>query len=551
MNKNKYLLLISSIGVLFLLAVAATQDVFMDWCMIQRTALSEEGPIKVRIRQVINQGLQTSDRCVSCHVGMDPSEQGIRGNGVLASHKSVVHEPADLGCTICHGGQGAATEMLDAHGEVRFWPEPMIPKEFSQAGCGTCHVMMGIPNRKTYSRAKGAFEQLDCFACHRVDSRGGVMRPDGTGMEGPDLSRVAISGYDKNWYEKHLQKSGGVSSGPWKTSFAPIDEQGLASISIYLSTRVSAPKLVEAKSLFLSSGCLGCHKVSGTGGDEGPELTRAGEKDPGQVSFAHVQGKRSLANWLANHFQSPAALVAGSLMPPLAVDDRDLELLTMYALSLRRRDLPGSYLPKDRLRVEKLGEREFAPDGQTIFEAFCSGCHGSRGQGKRAPGRQTFPAIASPDFLSLVSDSFILETVTQGRPGRKMPAWGKKDGGLRPAEIGSAAAYLRTLGTGEIQSDLKPARWISGDTAAGERLFASACAACHGKEGKGGEGPALNNEVLLANATDTYLVETISKGRRGTNMEGFLIPSPARVALAHSEIETIVAYIRSWEGGSR
>jgi len=249
-------------------------------------------------------------------------------------------------------------------------------------------------------------------------------------------------------------------------------------------------------------------------------------------------------------------------MPPVTIADEEIELLTMYTLSLRRRELPGTYLPKDRLQVEKLGEREFSSDGATIFSAICSGCHGSRGQGKRAPGRQTFPAISSPDFLRLVPDEFLLETVTLGRPGRKMPAWGKKDGGLRPAEISQAVEYLRQLAgsaavpaaeepAGRRPSQRKPPRWISGDTTAGKRLFTSACSACHGLNGQGGEGPALNNQVLLTSATDTYFVETIGQGRPGTGMDAFLTPSPARPTLAPSEIETIVAYIRSWERGKK
>ena len=314
---------------------------------------------------------------------------------------------------------------------------------------------------------------------------------------------------------------------------------------------MGAPKLIDAKVMFLSSGCMGCHKVSGVGGDEGPDLTRAGEKDPGRLAFAGVPGKASLANWFAEHFRSPVALVAGSLMPPVALADEEIELLTMYTLSLRRRELPGAYLSKDRVSVEKFGEREFAADGATIFGAICAGCHGARGQGKRAPGQPAFPAIASPDFLGLVSDGFVMETATQGRPGRKMPAWGKKEGGLRPAEIGEAVAYLRRIGGVETRPESQPTRWVSGDAAAGKRLFAAACSMCHGEKGQGGEGLALNNKVLLANATDTYLVETIGRGRSGTAMEGFLTPSPVRRTLAPSEIEAIVAYIRSWEGGKK
>jgi len=53
--------------------------------------------------------------------------------------------------------------------------------------------------------------------------------------------------------------------------------------------------------------------------------------------------------------------------------------------------------------------------------------------------------------------------------------------------------------------------------------------------------------VLLDAATDTYLVDTIGNGRRGTAMAGFLTPSPVRPALAPDEIEAIVAFLRTWQ----
>ena len=72
-------------------------------------------------------------------------------------------------------------------------------------------------------------------------------------------------------------------------------------------------------------------------------------------------------------------------------------------------------------------------------------------------------------------------------------------------------------------------------------------AGCHGAKGQGAEGPALNNAVLLSSATDRYLVETIRRGRRGTSMEGFATPSSTRANYTDAEIESIVAYLRTWE----
>ena len=550
MQKNKYLLLASSFTTLLLLVAAAGQEHFgREWRDIQRQARSDQGPVPVQLRQVVNPALGISDRCVSCHVAMAPGEERVTGSAVLSPHTSVAHDPAEYGCTVCHGGQGLATEKADAHGDVDFWPEPMLPAGMSQAGCGTCHAHLAVPTADALATSRSVFERVDCLACHRVDARGGTLRPDGGGMEGPDLSRVGMTGFNARWYEDHLAKAAAREGpAPWATTFASIAEADRAHLRTYLATRVGAPDLVEAKALFLSTGCLGCHTVSGVGGEEGPDLTRVGEKDPGQVDFAQVPGSRSLASWNLEHFRSPGAVAPGSQMPILGLAEEQIRTLTFYVLSLRRRDLPGSYLPADRLRAARLGEREFAPDGATIFSAFCSGCHGNDGMGRRSPGLPAFPSVANPDFLSRVSDDFLATTVRLGRPGRRMPAWGRLAGGLRPEEIAAVVSFLRTRSGIAPSSDGRPRRWVTGDARTGERLFDSVCSGCHGAAGQGGEGPALNNTVLLGSATDTYLVETIGNGRRGTAMAGFLTPSTVRPALAPEEIEAVVAFLRTWAG---
>jgi mono/diheme cytochrome c family protein len=364
-------------------------------------------------------------------------------------------------------------------------------------------------------------------------------------MEGPDLSRAGATGYDRGWYAEHVRQR--QKGGAWR-AFEPIPEGDRAGLDGFLATRVGAPALVEAKALFNSLGCRGCHKLRGVGGDEGPDHTRVGQLDPGQRDFTNVPGDRTVANWLAQHFRAPAAVVPGSQMPALALSDAEIDLLNYYLLSLRRSGAPDSYWPGDRLRVERFGEREFRSDGASLFGAFCAACHGARGEGKRYAGASPFPAIGNPDFLAVASDAFLRATIEGGRPGRRMPPWGDKGGGLRPDEIGAVVAHLRSLDGGKApEPDPRPPRWARGDVPAGQRLYASACAGCHGKAGEGGEGPALKNPVLLANATDTYLAETIRRGRRGTAMEGFATPSATRATLAGPEIESVVAFIRTWE----
>jgi mono/diheme cytochrome c family protein len=552
MKRNKYLLLGSSGGVLLLLAGAAAHENFLkDWRRIQSRARSDEGAVPVQLRQIVNLGLGVSDRCVSCHVAMAPGEQTVRGDTVLVAHKPVVHDPAEYGCTVCHGGQGQATDKADAHGDVHFWPEPMIAKEFSYAGCGRCHATLGVPEQGRLEQAQLAFERLDCLSCHRLDGRGGTIRPGGGGMEGPDLSRAGLTGYDAAWHDKHVRQSESGERPAWKGAFRSVAEEDRALLKTFLDTRVAAPQLVAAKSVFFSQGCLGCHKVSGVGGDDGPDLSRAGEKDPGQISFRDVPGAPTMKNWMAEHFRAPASVVVGSQMPPVPLSSKEIDQLTMYTQSLRRKELRDLYVPKDRVRAVKFGEREFATDGATLYGAFCAGCHGADGMGRRLPGLVSLPSIANPDFLTLVSDEFLAETVKKGRPGRRMPAW-LKEGGLREAEVRAVVAHVRGLGASQVvEPRTAPPPLPAGAPDNGKRIFDRTCSGCHGAEGKGGEGPALNNPVLLGSATDAYFAGTIRRGRRGTPMASFLEPSPVRPALAESDINDVVAYLRSLQGGKR
>jgi cbb3-type cytochrome c oxidase subunit III len=321
-----------------------------------------------------------------------------------------------------------------------------------------------------------------------------------------------------------------------------------AAVDAFLDSRVGAPELVNAKAVFHSLGCRGCHKVAGVGGDDGPDLTLAGERDPGRTDFSHVPGEHTVANWLTEHFRAPAQVVPGSQMPDLGLDAAAIDALTFYMLSLRRSDQPEAYWPLDRIRAERFGAREFATDGATLYGTFCAACHGPNGEGMRYPGMTAFPAIGNPDFLAVASDRFVHETVTRGRPGRRMPAWGEGEGGLRPAEIEAVVAHVRSFGGGApAPVDTGPARWIEADPEAGARVYAEACASCHGERGEGKEGPALTNPALLAATTDTYLVETVRRGRGGTSMPAFGSPSPTHQVLGDDEIEAVVAWLRTFE----
>ncbi len=552
MNRNKHLLLWSSIGTLGLLIVAAVQEnILKDWRRIQAAASTIDGPIDVRLRQVISPDLKITDRCVSCHVGMAPGEEPAVDGPTLATttHPPVVHDPGEFGCTVCHGGQGRATDMADAHGDVPHWPHPMIPLQYAQAGCGTCHTHVQVPRTERLEEGERLIARYDCFSCHRIDGRGGTLRPGGVGgMEGPDLSYAGAAGHDPQWYAKHLQQHEAAEDGVWKDSFGPIPDDDLRTIDNYIASRVGAPRLVKAKALFHSLGCRGCHKIDGVGSNDGPDLTRAGDMDPLFVDFSYVEGPHTIARWHEEHLRDPAKIVPGSLMPNFGLNDDQIELLTLYLMSLRRSPHPEAYWPKDRILAERFGEREFGTDGGTLYGTFCAACHGDSGQGVRYPDTVPFPSVSNPDFLAVASDQFLIDSIRTGRPGRRMPGWNEMLGGLRDEEIEELVRYLReTGGVKAPEVDRTEPRWVSADWEFGRRLYDNHCGSCHGPEGEGTEAPQLSNVAFLAAADDTYLFETIARGRRGTPMPGYRSGSPIHPALTDAEIEALVAYLRTWE----
>lgn len=75
----------------------------------------------------------------------------------------------------------------------------------------------------------------------------------------------------------------------------------------------------------------------------------------------------------------------------------------------------------------------------------------------------------------------------------------------------------------------------------GEALFQQHCAACHGKDGRGGVGVPLALPAFIDSVDDRYLRESIRLGRPGRVM-------PAFGYLGEKKIDALVDHMRSWTG---
>ena len=82
---------------------------------------------------------------------------------------------------------------------------------------------------------------------------------------------------------------------------------------------------INGKDIFTAQKCVLCHKIDGSGGVLGPDLTAV--------------GTRRNAAWLYEYLPKPQAAKPENKMPPVAVKGRDLDDLVAYLLSLKGKTL--------------------------------------------------------------------------------------------------------------------------------------------------------------------------------------------------------------------
>ncbi len=331
-----------------------------------RTAREEEA-VKGRRHefiQVAAAGTTRMDRCMMCHLGVE-DPRFADAPQPFRTHPEIPKHPFEkFGCTVCHGGQDMATTTRDAHGRIPFWEEPLLEGEYRQSSCGACHLGAEVPGAPVLAQGRLLYMQRGCVACHRIRGAGGIM--------GPDLTFVGSRRRDPEWHLRHLREPQATSLGSTMPPFKHLPDVELRALTVYMlslrempsallastpvaastpavptqTPRAASPPAVakaitaapaasspglasaarpsRAKALYPRKGCPACHAIGGVGGKVGPDLTAEGSKPDRDL------------DWHVKHFRNPAAVVPGSIMPPLAdLMEDDLKALAEYMLSLR------------------------------------------------------------------------------------------------------------------------------------------------------------------------------------------------------------------------
>ncbi|HXP60972.1 MAG TPA: c-type cytochrome, partial [Dongiaceae bacterium] len=220
------------------------------------------------------------------------------------------------------------------------------------------------------------------------------------------------------------------------------------------SDNPAAPELERGEQLFETTGCRGCHRLGGVGGNIGPELDRV--------------GARRSPDWLRQHFLAPAAVTPGSGMPPQKFAEADIEAIVLFMLSQTGANLPGFYASMKVIPSASEGQRLFQQKG-------CIGCHSVGGQGgKVGPALDDVGLRRTPEWM--MQHFRDPQTVS---PGSVMPRFG-----FTEAEARALTDFLLRLRDQKLALSI-PA--LMGPVDRGREIYRKyGCSGCHGPEGKGG-----------------------------------------------------------------
>jgi cytochrome c oxidase cbb3-type subunit 3 len=180
-------------------------------------------------------------------------------------------------------------------------------------------------------------------------------------------------------------------------------------------------------------------------------------------------------------------------------------------------------------------------DFNTLYQQNCSGCHGAEGKGGAAI------ALSDPVFLALVDDATLRRVAANGVPGTLMPAFARSSGGtLTDQQIEVLVRDIRShwAKPGELRGATPPPYLASssGDAARGAGVYQTACSACHGPGGRGGDvAGSIVDGSFLGLVTDQELRTMIIVGVPGTAMPDWR--SHVQGPLSSQDISDVVAWL--------
>ncbi|MGA2050300.1 MAG: c-type cytochrome [Terracidiphilus sp.] len=493
-----------SVILLLSLAIAPAKEHFSQWHSYQRhylTLIRDRGEaISLRrrfqpgIHQIWLPELGVVDRCTTCHLGLNEASLGDVAQQPFRKHPAIPHSLDGFGCVICHGGQGQATTVDEAHHSERAGEEPILPAKYIESGCGQCHqnALTGTPQLNS---GRTMLTRYGCVHCHAIT------RPDGTKVLATDHPPSLVHIADKTtreWVYSWLKDPQAYAASTTMPNYK-LSDGDASDISAYLvststphagdtvaadTKTVANPDPTAGPSLYGQSFCASCHAVQNAagnlvGGDVGPELTRIGNK--------------AKPEWLTAWLQNPRIYDATTPMPHYRFTPQQITTLTAYLQTKSDSDYGSG------VHLDAASPQQIAHGRKLIVELGCAACHEINGVQKPENFAPDLSTIGSKPLAQIVFlpgmehsvASYIVAKIRQPRAfgaSVKMPQFA-----LTASQTDAlTTALLAQTNRGKSMPDNLRVAAVP-DTNyqpawhAGKLITELACFSCHRINGKGGD----------------------------------------------------------------
>jgi mono/diheme cytochrome c family protein len=493
-----------SVGLLLALAIAPAKEHFSQWHGYQRQylrlirdrgdAVSLRRRFQPGVHQIWLPELGVVDRCTTCHLGLNEAGLADVNQQPFRKHPAIPHSLDGFGCVICHGGQGAATTVAEAHHSERAGEEPILPARYIESGCGQCH-QNALPGTPQLNLGRRILTRYGCIHCHAITL------PDGAKVVAtdhpPSLAHIADK-TTREWIYTWLKDPQAYAASTTMPNYK-LSDADASDISAYLvststqqagDTAAAGTKSAAqtdpaaGPSLYGESFCSSCHAVQNAagnlvGGDVGPELTRIGNKVKPE--------------WLAAWLQNPRIYDATTPMPHYRFSAQQITILTGYLQGKSDSDYGPS------VHLETASTNQIAHGRKRIVELGCAACHEINGVQTPENFAPELSSIGSKPLAQIVFlpgmehtlPSYIVAKIRQPRSfgaSVKMPQFTLTNSQTDALATALLALTSRSrsmpdnLRVAAIQeTNYQPAGH------AGKLITELACFSCHRINGKGGD----------------------------------------------------------------
>jgi len=396
-----------SLGLLLALAIAPAKEHFSQWHGYQRqyTRLIRDRGDAVSLRRRFVPGIHqiwlpdlgVVDRCTTCHLGLNEASLADVSQQPFRKHPAIPHTLDGFGCVICHGGQGAATTVAEAHHSERAGEEPILPARYIESGCGQCH-QNALPGTPQLNLGRTMLTRYGCVHCHAITL------PDGSKVVAtdhpPSLAHVADK-TTREWIYSWLKDPQAFAASTTMPNYK-LSDADASDISAYLVS-ASTPQAGDTAaagvqsvahadpsagpSLYGESFCSSCHAVQNAagnlvGGDVGPELTRIGNK--------------VRPEWLMAWLENPRIYDATTPMPHYRFTAQQIVTLAGYLQGKSDSDYGAN------VHLDTADGRQIAHGRKLIVELGCAACHEINGVQKPENFAPELSTIGSKPLAQIV-----------------------------------------------------------------------------------------------------------------------------------------------------